>query len=420
MSIGCGGSSLFGPSSQYIKVNAGDFVAVNGSNASEKMSLSDLRMPFKQILKSRIILKPGQANYLLNHLGMGDNATFLLIKASYDSKSVIQDDNYVDWSFYDSLGTINQFAQVMLLTGNTTHRVKQIYLTNPNTKYAVSLDVMVAVIDENYSFFNDNINQTATSFTDLEYSDIHSHIPGESIVINDKSTPVRPLIYFMINNINSIERDGKILTVDDNALSTILLAFKTETDAIQAHSLLTYIIENPDIDIDLTSLDNQDPVITFYNGVGRITAEPGVPVYNPIRLDGYAFWSVHSIYEDSLITGFSTATRGIQVHNGGVPGQITTIPTLGLTFSASISLATFGGTYSTLDKSDLIRLLIYGVTDNRDGQMSLLPSNVILKNSTLTEVVGITGSGTYSMTFNYSDIAQNYLDGVVVNLNIIA
>jgi hypothetical protein len=30
-----------------------------------------------------IILKPGQVNYLLNHLGLGDNATFLAIKAVY-------------------------------------------------------------------------------------------------------------------------------------------------------------------------------------------------------------------------------------------------------------------------------------------------------------------------------------------------
>jgi hypothetical protein len=389
--MSCGGSSLFGPSSQYIKVNAGDFVAVNGSNTSEKLSLSDLRMPFKQILKSRIVLKPGQANYLLNHLGIGDNATFLLIKASYDPKSVIQDDNYVDWSFYDSLGTINQFAQVMLLTGNSTHRVKQIYLTNPNTKYSVSLDVMVAVIDENYSFFNDNINQTATSFTDLEYTDIHTHVIGESIVINDKSTPARPLIYFMINNINSIERNGKILTVDDNALSTIILAFKTESDAIQAHSLLTYIIENPGIDIDLTSLDNQDPVVYFNSTAGT--------------------GGDYILYNDGITIGATFSTPYNTFTNG-------------LTFSTSISLVQFGTTisttYNTLTKSDLIGLIVDNVTDNRDGQMSILPSNVVLKNNDLVDVVGITASGTYSMTFNYSDIAQNYLDGVVVNLNIIA
>lgn len=381
MSIGCGGSSLFGPSSQYIKVNAGDFVAVNGSNASEKLSLSDLRLPFKQILKSRVILRPGQANYLLNHLGMGDNATFLTIKATYDSKSVIQDDNYVNWSFYDSIGTVNQFAQLMVLTGNSTHRVKQIYLTNPNTKYPVYLDVMVSVIDDNYSFFNDSINQSATSFTDLEYTDIHSHVVGESIVINDKSTPVRPLIYFMINNINSIERDGKILTVDDNAMSTILLAFRTEGDAIQAHSLLTYLIENPDIDIDLTPIDSNDPVLYFYSTVNNSATA------SYIELNG------------------STSSNGFNSSQGS-------------TFSTSFSLSDFGGTYSTIDKIGLFNLLISTITDNRDGTMSMLASNIIVKDNTETVVSGVSTTGTYSMLFDYSDIAQNYLNEVIINLNI--
>jgi len=381
MSIGCGGSSLFGPSSQYIKVNAGDFVAVNGSNASEKLSLSDLRLPFKQILKSRVILRPGQANYLLNHLGMGDNATFLTIKATYDSKSVIQDDNYVNWSFYDSIGTVNQFAQLMVLTGNSTHRVKQIYLTNPNTKYPVYLDVMVSVIDDNYSFFNDSINQSATSFTDLEYTDIHSHVVGESIVINDKSTPVRPLIYFMINNINSIERDGKILTVDDNAMSTILLAFRTESDAIQAHSLLTYLIENPDIDIDLTPIDSNDPVLYFYPTVNNSATA------SYIELNG------------------STSSNGFNSSQGS-------------TFSTSFSLSDFGGTYSAIDKIGLFNLLISTITDNRDGTMSMLASNIIVKDNTETVVSGVSATGTYSMLFDYSDIAQNYLNEVIINLNI--
>ena len=66
MSIGCG-ANLFGTKSQFIKTNGGDFIAVDGSNTRERLILSDLRIPYKQILKSRIILKTGQINYLLNH-----------------------------------------------------------------------------------------------------------------------------------------------------------------------------------------------------------------------------------------------------------------------------------------------------------------------------------------------------------------
>jgi hypothetical protein len=61
---GCG-ASLFGNSSQFIKINGGDFVAIQGSDTRERLITSDLRMPYKQILKSRIILKIGQTNYLL-------------------------------------------------------------------------------------------------------------------------------------------------------------------------------------------------------------------------------------------------------------------------------------------------------------------------------------------------------------------
>lgn len=384
MSI-CGGNSLFGPGSQYIKVNSGDFIAVNGSNTAEKLILSDLRMPFKQILKGRVMLKAGQANYLLNHLGLGDNATFLCIKAKYDAKSVIEEDNYVEWSYYDALTSINSFAQMMVLTGNSTHRVKQLYLTNPNTKYPVYLDVMVAVIDENYSFFNDSINQTATTFTGLEYTDIHSHVVGESIRIDDKSTPVRPLIYLMIHNINSIERDGKILTIDDSALNIVMLSFKTENDAVQAQSLINYVIENPDIDIDNMSpvTDTEDPVITFYPYVDNSISN------GYIMLDG----ATSSV-------GFDTSQ--------------------GFTFSADISFSAFANTYSVITKQALIDILISDIEDNRDGAMSILPSNLlIISGSSSASASNIAGVGTYSMYFEYSDIALNYLDKVVLNLNIV-
>lgn len=383
MSIVCGGSSLFGPSSQYIKVNSGDFIAVNGSMTSEKLILSDLRMPFKQILKSRVVLKAGQANYLLNHLGLGDNATFLCIKAKYDSKSVIEEDNYVQWCYYDALTTLNSFSQMMVLTGNSTHRVKQLYLTNPNTKYPVMLDVMVAVVDDNYSFFNDSVNQTATSFTDLEYADIHSHVVGESIVINDKSVPARPLIYMMINNINSIERDGRVLTIDDDALSTVMLSFKTEYDAIQAQSLINYVTENPNVDIDNMSpmIDSEDPVIHFYPYVDGDSANDYI----------YLAGATSS-------TGFNTAQ--------------------GFTFSTQISFSTWA-TYGVIGKQSLIDLLIMDIDDNRDGEMSMLPSNVILISGSSSAAVGnIAGAGTYSMSFDYSDLALNYLDQVVINLTV--
>ena len=381
MSVGCSGN-LFGNRSQFIKTNGGDFIAVEASNTRERLILSDLRIPYKQILKSRVILKIGQTNYLLNHLGLGDNATFLCIKAVYDSKAVIEADRYVNWSYYDDLTRINSFADMMVLTGNSTNRVPQLYLTNPSTKYPVYLDVMVGVIDDNYSIFTDVFNQSGTSFTGLEYTDIHSHIVGESLVINDKSSPVKPLIYFILNNINSIEISGQILIIDDSGRGTIFLQFLTENDAFQANSLINYVLENPNVDIDALNpvSDILDPVLYFYDTAGN----------------------------SGDYIAFNGATSGVPYDT-----------TDGFTFSTSISLSSFGTASGYIDKSQLIYLLVDYIEDNRDGYMYMMPSNLIIS-ATSGTVDRILTTGNYSLTFDFSDIAHNYLDGVIVNLDITA
>jgi len=378
---GCG-ASLFGNSSQFIKINGGDFVAIQGSDTRERLITSDLRMPYKQILKSRIILKIGQTNYLLNHLGLGDNATFLCLRATYDPKSVNEEDNYINWSYYDDLTRINTFAQMMVLTGNSLNRIPQLYLTNPSTKYDVFIDVMVAVIDDTYSFFNDNVNQTGTSFTGLEYTDIKSHVIGESIVINDKSSPTKPLIYILLNTINSIEKSGTILIIDNTTYGKVFLQFLTENDAFQAHSLLNYILENPGVDIDSLPVgDLVDPTLYFYSNVGASAS------LDYIAFDGDTY---------------------------GVPYNTLD----GFTFSTTISL-TQSGISGSITRSRLIDLLVDYVEDNRDGYMYMNTYNLIIT-GTSGVVTTIIETGTYSLTFDFSDIAQNYLDGVIVDLNITA
>lgn len=379
------GASLFGQGSQYIKVTGGDFIAIEGSNTRERLTVSDVRMPYKQLLKSRVILRAGQVNYLLNHLGLGDNATFLAIKTIFNPKSVIEADNYINYSFYDDLTKVYTFAQMMVLTGNSTNRIKQLYLTNPNSKYDVQLEVMIGIIDDNYSFFNDTLNQSGTSFTGLEYTDIASYIVGESIVINDKSSPVKPLIYILLNNIQSIEKTGSIIIIDDSGLGTIFLQFLTENDAYQAQSLLNFVLENPNVDISNIDplADSQDPIVYFYSKVGASAS-----------LDYIAFNGATSS------SGFDTGD--------------------GFTFSTTISLTQSGTVSGTiLDKNQLIYLLIDEIVDIRDGYMYMMPSNLIIT-GTAGVSTSITHTGTYSLTFDFSDIAQNYLDGVVINLNVTA
>lgn len=379
---GCG-SSLFGQGSQYIKISGGDFVAIEGSSTRDKLTVSDLRMPYRQILKSRIILKTGQVNYLLNHLGLGDNATFLAIKAIYDPKSVVEADNYVTYSYYNYPVSNFTFAQLLVLTGNSTNRVPQLYLTNPSTKYPVVLDVMIGVMDDSYSFFNDDINQSGTSFTGLEYTDIKTFVVGESIVIYDKNSPVRALIYLGLVNINSIEISGNFLIIDDESHGTIFLSFLTEYDALQAHSLLNFVLQNPNIDIDNLPIieDNISPVIYFNSTAGAT---------------------------GSYIVDYTGATAGVPYNTEDN----------GFTFSTSISLSTYG-TSGVIDRDSLIGLLVDYIDDNRDGSMNLMPSNLIISGTAgTTNVIGFVG--TYSLQFNFADLAHNDINNVIVNLDIIS
>lgn len=148
------GNSLFDNGFNYIKLNKSDFVAVEGSNTMERLMLSGLRIPYTQILKGKIILKKGEQNYLLNHLGLGDNVTFLAMKVIYDFKSVIKEDNYLTWSPYDNLEYEGVVSEMMVLTGNTTKRIPQLFISNPNERYGVRLEVMLAIIDDESSFFD--------------------------------------------------------------------------------------------------------------------------------------------------------------------------------------------------------------------------------------------------------------------------
>jgi hypothetical protein len=368
--------SLFGNTSQYIKVGNGEFIAVEGSSIFDRLNVSDLRMPYKQLLKGRVILKPGQVNYLLNHLGLGDNATFLAIKSTYNQKSSIEEDNYISYSFYDNPVSVLNFAQMLVLTGNSTNRIPQIYLNNPNTKWRVTLDVMVGVIDDNYSFFNDDLNQNATSFTGLEWTDIKTFVVGESIVVWDKSQPKKALIYFGLPYINSISLNGTFLVIDDESFGTVFLNFVDEFNANQANSIINYVLENPDTDIDSLFEEDIKPPTIYWNS----------------DVDGNFLINYSGLTSSS---GFDTYSDG-------------------LTYSVEIPLSL--GLSGVLTKGIIRDLTIKEILDNRDGPMNLEESQMKIIGA-MGEVNSIFSTGTYSLTFNYSDLANNNLDGV--NLNII-
>ena len=380
MSICSNNGSIFGSNNnnQYIKTDKGDFIAIKGANIHERQILSDLMIPYEQVLKSRIHLKAGQVNYLMNHLGLGDNATFVSIHARYDSKSVLEEDNYLVWNFYSDFNKQYAMDQLLVLTGNSSNRIEQIYLTNPNPDYAVELEVMVAVIDDEYSFFNNFNHQVGRSYIGLDLIDIKTHVPGESIVIYDKSTPNKPLTYFTITNIQNVVRTLHILNVKDSVLGDTFLEFSTEENAIQAESLLNHIVNNPSVNINnLCPLEDLEPPVIYFN----------------------------QNYEN---------TGDFITFNGLTATSYNTLD--GSTFSTQIEFATYA-TSSMITKTDLLDGLIDSVVDNRDGTMSLTDDSINISSGTNSYDV-ITASASYEITFNIEDIAKNNLNDILINISV--
>lgn len=367
--MGCN-SSIFGASNNYIKFQGGDLVSIEGANTSERLFLNDMRIPYKQIMKSKVMLKAGQVNYLLNHLGLGDNATLLCVKATYNSLSVNADDNYIVWNYFDDFSRLYAMGQFLVLSGNPTNRVKQIYLTNPNTTYAVTLEVMVAVVDDAYSFYTDTINQIGLSFTNLTVQSIETHVPNDSIVIWDNNIPRNPLAYIVLSNIASISRTGKLVIIDDISVGRLFLDFTTEYDAKQTNSIINYVLENPNIIIqNLNPLtDSISPIVYFYSHIGNTSSG----------------WTI------------SVA--------GGLTYPVNT--TMGLTFSTYLLM----GTYSSYTKSSILGLIIGSASDNRDGSLVITENDITLYDSMNIAASAIISTGSYSISFSVSDIAGNLID----------
>jgi hypothetical protein len=251
---------------------------------------------------------------------------------------------------------------------------------------------MVAVIDDTYTFFSDNTNQTGLSFYNLQCNAsincINTFITNESIVIFDTNVPRNALVYITTVDISSININNDLIIIDSQTLGKIFLQFISVADAKQAYSLINYIIENRNIVVNGVDLDLIPPIVYFFSNVNN----------NP---------------SNSYIT-MGGATSGIPYNTG--------LTTSGVTFSTSLSLSQFGEHYYssyTLTKSDLYHLLIDDVADNRDGDITLDDADLTLQDYNCNVISSIAATGTYSLYFNVTDLAGNTINpGTYVILSV--
>ena len=189
-------------------------------------------------------------------------------------------------------------------------------------------------------------------------------------------------MFILVYLIESLSVDSTFIVIDDQSYGTVFLNFISEFHANQAFSLINYVLENPNVDIDLVVLPDEVPPTIYFNS--RAGGSTG-----------------------SYIVNYTGSTYSVPYNTEDD----------GLTYSTTISLSNWG-TSSVLYKDKLQDLLIDYIDDDRDGNMAIMDSELLIM-GTQGMVNSISIVGTYSLTFNFTDLAHNNLSGVNVNLDII-
>lgn len=215
-----------------------------------------------------------------------------------------------------------------------------------------------------YGYIRPGYQQSTSFFNGLKWDDIRTHVVGESIVICDQTEDRNPLIYFDIENIDSIEKQNKtIIKVIDAQIEPITLEFISETECNRAYSTLNYIIDNPDANLNVLTIDIEAPTIFFNNYF------QGYPIYKNNSKD-IGFWS-------------------------SADGDI---------FECNPSLSSFVS--GKIMKSNLLSM-VFDVSDNRDSSIIISDKNLIILDEDQNEISEITDSGNYKIRFNIKDISGN-------------
>lgn len=373
--MGCCGQAVGQPSkntmlgtqsSQEIKFSNDSIVVNDGPNQIAKIDLCALTFEYEQFIRTAIKLPPNASNIPLQYSGLlGNNITFLLITATYESGSVVATpygrvyndhaDDYVNYFFKNEPDVVRHFADMMILTGTENAPVQEVLVNNPNVNYAVRLDIMAATTSTEIQDSTTSINENL-SIKDLTWKDILSDPISNDFIVYSNGTPVA---YIDRDKIAGIEVNGKILSIDDTAIGQIDLTFIDDFNANQANSILTWAMASTTNNITSgMQADTVAPIITYTQ---EFTTD--------IILDN---------------EGTSSTT--------GYDGVIT--------------------------KDDLYALWIESVIDDRDGNMLLDDNNMtIIEIESGNEVNAITRHGKYDTTIQVNDIAQNVAkDTFIINV----
>jgi len=167
-------SNLLAGTTKSIQVYNNSFISKDGPNMGCKLSLEDLDINYDSIFTTRQTLAPGSKDTPIMYGFLGTDITFLLIKPNYEGvnpQGCSGATQHVEYYFEDQPLIRRTFTKLLVLTGDDTHRIPQVYLYNP-TDSIVSFDIMAANLDENT--ISTSLVPTYNELKGLSYSSIQT------------------------------------------------------------------------------------------------------------------------------------------------------------------------------------------------------------------------------------------------------
>jgi hypothetical protein len=252
------------PTKRYIENYNGDFITTDGPDTTTFTDVKDLGIPYDSHYVSRIVLPAETEDYELKYNGLS-SVTFLLIKVTYnDNYDYGNEDNFdpfyyheqsnynINYYFESNSAITYPIGRLLVLNGSFTNKIEKIYLNNP-LGYDVVLDVLHANITTSPSTPSPTPTSSATTITNLYYSDIITdqvscdsiYTGSTELLINEYSinstgyTIVQNIIpYSDITNIYKNDTLQKIYILTSTEYYT--LNFLTEFDFNQGYSRIAF------------------------------------------------------------------------------------------------------------------------------------------------------------------------------------
>jgi len=232
-------NDLLNPTEKTIKNWNCSFIAVEGPNILDKLSLEDLAIPYESQYRSRIVLKAGEVDQPLIYGFIGKAVTFLMIKVTYDSVNdpyyQYEQEKYNITYYFENDPILRPLNRLMIQTGSIDEKIPQIYLNNP-LDYDVVLDVMHATSDSEFGTGTTIETAYRTNFIPTNIVSIYTGVTTDQYIRCSGTTSGSTYIIYLplstgTNNVLMIKNlEQGVITVEtqdsqtmDYSLTPILL-----------------------------------------------------------------------------------------------------------------------------------------------------------------------------------------------------